>query len=449
MEEYLDTLDILTESALDVFVLEMKKVFVEHDMNISDIKTKIYLENGTEEDIKFLCIAEAEDTNGKKDGIIATLIETIRKFFKSIKEAILGTKVDPKDIPDQGIKVNKDPSKLVEEQKGLVGILNKVLAGDKSALKKVGTVAATATGAIVLGKTLIEPTLKDLKTMADMEFSNSNGEGLDLSEEETGIFRKLIGRIKKNAIDAARITGQIKKLGSDEHIEVKGRREYAEDKEKRDNKKLKEAVKNKKKDEKLHKKEVRTNTLTEESIKERTETTQKMEENIREWIKVKENLISAIKNLNPKINRILSSGGFLNKIAGIFSDKKKTENEIAKYEKLMNKSNLSDSEMNKFMDLGNKIGSKHQEFKRNHALLVEMRENMTKLETRIKEAQEVFHKLKGAISEEDVANYLSIIRTQGFSKDINSDALINAINSIINKANNINESTINDFIGYL
>ena len=87
---------------------------------------------------------EAEETAEKSKGILQSLIDAIKAFFRKIKEAFTGER-DYDNLPDS-FQVTEDPEKLNKEAKGLFSRIGNWLKGHKveAAALAVGAGAAAA-----------------------------------------------------------------------------------------------------------------------------------------------------------------------------------------------------------------------------------------------------------------------------------------------------------------
>lgn len=164
--DYLDDFDrkcMLIEGVVDAALLKAEldwlRVTTEHEQNMNAIEMKVIYENGTDDDLTALYMAEATETTSKKRGIIGTIIDAILKLIKGIKNALFGT--PDEKLPDDklnDVKLNVDPNEqLKANEKSRKGLLDMLKGVPFSSVLKVGAVAgAGAVGYIVTAKTYRE-----------------------------------------------------------------------------------------------------------------------------------------------------------------------------------------------------------------------------------------------------------------------------------------------------
>lgn len=140
---------ILCESVADhklkLLDFQLNKVAIEHEINKLQIETKVLLENGTDDDLTQLYIAEAEEVTKKKTGLLSKICGVIASIFQKIREWLFGKKLNiSDDSPDQ-IEVPAGPKATGNVISRALQNIGKVVS-NANTLKKVA-----AAGAVVVG----------------------------------------------------------------------------------------------------------------------------------------------------------------------------------------------------------------------------------------------------------------------------------------------------------
>lgn len=152
---------ILCESVADhklkLLDFQLNKVAIEHEINKLQIETKVLLENGTDDDLTQLYIAEAEEVTKKKTGLLSKICGVIASIFQKIREWLFGKKLNiSDDSPDQ-IEVPAGPKATGNVISRALQNIGKVVS-NANTLKKVAAVGAVVgTGyGIVKGSGLLD-----------------------------------------------------------------------------------------------------------------------------------------------------------------------------------------------------------------------------------------------------------------------------------------------------
>lgn len=238
-----DVMNMAIDNKMMHLNIEYSKVMLEHKKNLNDIEYKVMMESGNEDDLILLYTAEAEETQKKGEGIIRKIINAIKNFFKQIRSAFTGQKIDKDSLPDN-IEVKYDPNEVIKEGKEINGRVNSFL---KNFVFVAGATAAVA-GTYKLVKDAVLPTVENMKQLhSEQEEKIKNIEKTlesgKCTPEQVEDLTKLLNELKENAKKSNTIMGTIHDLKSDEYEKIAN-----------DNKDKREQEKQDKKDEKEQKK---------------------------------------------------------------------------------------------------------------------------------------------------------------------------------------------------
>ena len=155
--------DIIIGNKFDRLMNAIEMVKLERNQIHRDIETKIYVENGSFEDMEYL-YTEAEDQMAEKSaGLLSKIIAWIRKFIKNIKDKILSLFGKGGDDNTE-VKVPKEQlgmiDKIISHFNELRAAFTKIISGDvrggladlKDAAGFEFTVAAVGAAFIVIRK---------------------------------------------------------------------------------------------------------------------------------------------------------------------------------------------------------------------------------------------------------------------------------------------------------
>ena len=222
--DYLDVVESVIENKFLKLGLEFDQIMLEYAEKMADLDCLYMTENTTYDDIYMVFKEEVEKTAKKSKGILSSMISAVRAFFKKIKDAIVGTKVDKESLPEK-IEVDCDPKKLESVGKETNSLINKFLSGDKSVMKPALIGVAAAVGATVIAKNAIIPTINNLrdfssdvdKTLGRAQEEVDNG---DMNPEEQTWLKKAINQLRSCGAEATKIVKNISKMNTQEYKDV-------------------------------------------------------------------------------------------------------------------------------------------------------------------------------------------------------------------------------------
>lgn len=221
--DYLDVVESVIENKFLKLGLEFDQIMFEHAERMADLECLYMTEFTTYDDIYTVFKEEVEKTAEKSKGLLSSMISAVRAFFKKIKEAITGTKVDEDNLPDN-LEVDCDPKKLENAGKETNGLINKFLNGDKSAMKPLAAIGAIL-GVTVIAKKAITPTMQNLQEFTD-EVDKTLGRAQEVTDsgklnpEEQTWLKKAIGQLRSYGAQANKIIKAVPKMNTQEYKDI-------------------------------------------------------------------------------------------------------------------------------------------------------------------------------------------------------------------------------------
>lgn len=216
-------LEYTVDTMMDDINYKWDLLMMEHAENLNAIEYKVLCENGTDEDLNALYLAEAEATTQKSKGLLGGIISIIRNIIKKIKELLFGTDDNEglndslKNVdPSMKFELPADPDKLDNEAKGILGKIRSWLSskkiGERFVDANLDAILAAPTiiagGAIYNKVKSLGQTSDDLdKAVSDCEKVVNSG---NLSQEELSYGKKLLSGAAKCGKGITNIFSNIK-----------------------------------------------------------------------------------------------------------------------------------------------------------------------------------------------------------------------------------------------
>lgn len=216
-------LEYTVDTMMDDINYKWDLLMMEHAENLNAIEYKVLCENGTDEDLNALYLAEAEETTQKSKGLLGGIISVIHNIIKKIKELLFGTDDNEglndslKNVdPSMKFELPTDPDKLDKEAKGILGKIRSWLStkkiGERFVDANLDAILAAPTiiagGAIYNKVKSLGQTSDDLdKAVSDCEKVVNSG---NLSQEELNRGKKLLSGAAKCGKGITNIFSNIK-----------------------------------------------------------------------------------------------------------------------------------------------------------------------------------------------------------------------------------------------
>lgn len=216
-------LEYTVDTMMDDINYKWDLLMMEHAENLNAIEYKVLCENGTDEDLNALYLAEAEETTQKSKGLLGSIISVIHNIIKKIKELLFGTDGNEglndslKNVdPSMKFELPADPDKLDKEAKGILGKIRSWLStkkiGERFVDANLDAILAAPTiiagGAIYNKVKNLGQTSDDLdKAVSDCEKVVNSG---NLSQEELNHGKKLLSGAAKCGKGITNIFSNIK-----------------------------------------------------------------------------------------------------------------------------------------------------------------------------------------------------------------------------------------------
>lgn len=164
-EYYIHVIESVVDNKMKHLNMEFDKLMIEHAVNLSDIETKVLMESGNSKHLEDLYMFEAEEMKQKSEGIITKLINTVRGFFRKIKEVLFGKKEEPADVNAQ-VTTNANPDDVIKEGNSLIASLRDFKNKHKRGIKMAATGAVIGAG-ITIGWKMLKPKLNKMQSQSD------------------------------------------------------------------------------------------------------------------------------------------------------------------------------------------------------------------------------------------------------------------------------------------
>ena len=328
--------------------MSFEKLMLEHAQNLSDIETKVLVESGTADDLLSLYIAEAEEIKEKGKGIIGSIIDAVRRFFRKIKKFFVGGDVNEDKLPDK-IKLNENPDELIKQANDLMTKTESSLKSKKSLKAIAGGLVGTIAGAFIYKKA-VKPTINNLSRMLDEQDTRlgriqDEADKANLSPEEQGYLKTIINNIKSCGSRALKIVKAIPQIGSEDYKD-------AAEANKTDAEEAKKA-KSSKTDEP---KEDKADDKNDNKIKKAQDTQVISNQRISELIDENGRIEKLIKSTKAKLKEVKKDkGASSDSLAGNVSASLE-QRELAKLQRLRKEGKLKDSQRSRLVSLQSKYG---------------------------------------------------------------------------------------------
>lgn len=216
MDFMIDNLTLM-EAVFDNRLMQLNyqfdRIMMEHKENLGAIEYKVLCENGTDDDLCGLYTAEAEEVKQKSQGVLTSIINAVKAFFRKIRDLLFGKKID-EDAIQGDVEVPEDPDAVLKEGRGALARLKAFLKGHGKQIAVGAGVAAATAGAVVIAKNKVIPYIKSMQgymedSEAILDEAAKPGATDNLTPEQQEGVKKAVNDVKKSG---SKISGIMKKF---------------------------------------------------------------------------------------------------------------------------------------------------------------------------------------------------------------------------------------------
>lgn len=189
--------DLAYESALNFKIAqaihEMDALYFEHVENVSKIEIKVMEESGSEDDLLMLYEAEAEENAEKGKGILARLLDAVKKLFSRIFNFFKNSKGEP----EEDVTLQDDPDVIFDTTNKTLNQFNDAING--KAIAEIISIPALITGGFLLKKALVKSTKEkgqslSQKVLNAIGIAQNKVKNADTPEKQS-IWKKLLSNL--------------------------------------------------------------------------------------------------------------------------------------------------------------------------------------------------------------------------------------------------------------